>query len=224
MACVFEATSRQAVRLLLNHWLQEMGVRVAGEGPFAGQWPEHAWESFVHLLETPDLPLFDLGGGEKRDDVLRLALRQAVDWLKQKLGPRIQRWKWGDLHQLTMAHVLGGQTPLDRIFNLGPYPIGGDGNTIWASFTSWNNLDTKPMVGPPFRFIADLGDLDHCWGQLIPGQSGHLASRHYRDGIKPWFQGEYHPMLFQRSEVEQYLESRLVLEEKINKNSSSLTE
>jgi penicillin amidase len=67
------------------------------------------------------------------------------------------------------------------------------------------------MVGPPFRFIADLNDLDHCLGQLIPGESGHLASPHFSDGIKPWFNGEYHVMLFRRDEVEKNLKKRLVL-------------
>ncbi len=67
------------------------------------------------------------------------------------------------------------------------------------------------MTGPPFRFIADLGDLDHCWGLLIPGQSGHLASPHHADGIRPWFEGDYHPMLFRRDELEQNLVARLVL-------------
>lgn len=214
MAGIFEVTVRQAVRLLLEHWLGDLGLRIQGRGPFSGQWPEHSWEWFIRLLEEPDSPWFDLGGSEQRDDVLKLALRQAVDYLKQEYGPRLADWKWGRLHQLSLRHVLGGQKPLDRVFNIGPFPIGGDGNTIRASHTSWHDLGNQRMSGPPFRFIADLNDLDHCWSQLIPGQSGHLASRHYRDGVKPWFEGDYHPMLFRRDEVEQNLEARLVLNPK----------
>jgi penicillin amidase len=165
----------------------------------------------VHLLEKPESPWFNLGKGERRDDVLRLALTQAVEFLKQELGSRMVDWKWGKLHKLTFNHVLGQQKPLDFIFNIGPFPIGGDGTTIWASYTSWHDLKSNPVVGPPFRFIADLGDLDHCWGLLIPGQSGHLASPHRKDGIRSWFKGVYHPMLFCREDVEKNLESRLVL-------------
>ena len=211
-ACVFEATARQAVRLLLERWLGDLGVRIQGKGPFAGQWPDHTWEWFVHLLEQPGSPWFDLGKGERRDDVLRLALRQGVDFLKQELGPDWKKWQWGRLHRLTVAHVLGGQKPLDRVFNLGPFPIGGDATTIWAAVTAFADRERRSMVGPPFRFIADLSDLEHCQGLLLPGQSGHLASHHYRDGVKPWFQGEYHPMLFRRDEIEQSLEASLVLE------------
>ena len=211
MACIFEATIRQAIRLLLEHQLGELGPRIQGQGPFSGQWPEHTWEWFVHLLEKPESPWFDLGKGERRDDVLRLALQQAVDYLRQELGPRMVDWKWGKLHQLTFGHVLGQQKPLNFIFNIGPFPIGGDGTTIWASYTSWHDMKQRSVVGPPFRFIADLGDLDHCWGLLVPGQSGHPSSPHFRDGVKPWFEGNYHLMAFRRDEVEQNLEAKLVL-------------
>ncbi len=211
LACVFEATIRQAIRLLLEHQLGELGVRIQGQGPFCGQWPEHTWEWFVRLLEKSASPWFDLGNGEQRDDVLRMALRQAVDYLKQELGPDMKKWKWGKLHHLTFGHVLGVQKPLDVVFNIGRFPIGGDGTTLWASYTCWHDLKPRPVVGPPFRFIADLSDIDHCWGVLVPGQSGHLSSPHFRDGVKPWFEGKYHPMLFRRDEVENNLEAKLVL-------------
>ncbi len=119
-----------------------------------------------------------------------------------------------ELGQAPLAHVrpqARPAKPLDAVFNLGPYPIGGDGDTIWATATNMYNLKTERMVGPPFRFIADLGDLDHCWGLLAPGNSGHPASPHFADGVKPWFTGDYHPMLIRRAEVEQNLEARLAL-------------
>ncbi len=211
LACVFEVTMRQAIRALLEHQLGGLGGRIQGAGPFAGQWPEHSWEWFVHLLDKPKSAWFNLGNGEQRDDVLRLALRQAVDYLKKEIGPRFEDWRWGSLHRLTFAHVLGQQKPLDFLFNIGPFPIGGDGTTIWSSFTSYNDLKQRPVVGPPFRFIADLGDLEHCWGLLVPGQSGNPTSPHFRDGVRSWFEGKYHPMLFRRDEIEQNLETKLVL-------------
>ena len=211
LAGIYEATIREAIRMLLGHHLGALGARIQGAGPFAGQWPEHSWEWFVHLLEQPESAWFDLGRGERRDDIMRLALRHAVDDLKQKLGPRMEDWKWGNLHRLNFNHALGRQKPLNFIFNIGPIPIGGDGTTIWSSFTSYGDLKRRPIVGPPFRFIADLGDLEHCWGALVPGQSGNPYSAHYKDGVKPWFDGLYHPMLFRRDEVEQNLEAKLVL-------------
>jgi len=212
LAAVHEVTIRRAIHLLLEHQLGELGVRIKKSDPFAGQWPEHAWEWFLRVLEKPDSPWFDLGNGERRDDVLRIALRQAVDFLKKELGPQMKNWEWGRLHRLTFGHVLGRQKPLDAVFNLGPFPIGGDGATIWATYTGLNELEPRITAGPPFRFIADLGDLNRCRALLAPGQSGHLASPHYKDGVNPWLEGGYHPMLFRREDVERNLEARLVLE------------
>jgi penicillin amidase len=176
-------------------------------------WGEHSLEWFIHLLDKPDSSWFDLGKGEQRDEVLRLALRQAVDSLRRPLGTAnsIPAVPWGSLHKLTFQHILGGQPLLKPFFNRGNYPVGGDGSTIWAAATSHYDLSHEHMVGPAFRFIADLGDLDHCWGILAPGQSGHPASPHYQDGIPSWFKGEYHPMLFRRDEVEANIEGKMVL-------------
>ena len=146
--------------------------------------------------------------------MLLKALRLAVDQLTLALGPDRRRWAWGRLHQLTFGHVLGALKPLDAAFSLGPLPVGGDGNTIWATNSHQHDLESPEMVGPPFRFIADLGDLEHCWGLLAPGQSGHPGSPHYNDGVQAWFEAGYHPMLTRRDEVEANLEARLVLERK----------
>jgi penicillin amidase len=211
LAIVYEVAIRQALRLLLDHHLGNLGERVLGKGPAHGLWADHCFEWFVELLDQPDSPWFDLGNGEKRDDVLYMALRQAVDYLTRENGPDQKDWTWGKRHQLTFGHILGQQKLLESIFNLGPYEIGGDGSTIWAAFANLNELEPKARGGPPFRFIADLGDLDHCWGVLAPGQSGNIASPHYADGIQPWFKAVYHPILFRRDEVEQNLEAQLVL-------------
>ena len=111
-------------------------------------------------------------------------------------------WRWGDLHQLTYMHPLGEVKPLDRLFNRGPYPIGGDETTVWAANASYHALDGQGrMVGPVCRFIVDLSDLSHSCSLNAPGQSGWLASRHYADRIAAWFQGDYHPMLYTRSDI-----------------------
>ncbi len=211
LAAISAATVRCAVGLLLKARFGDLGVFVQGKGPAAGQWGDHAWEWFIRLLDRPDSPWFDLGHGEKRDDVLRLALRQAVDLLRERLGVQPEKWAWGRIHRLTVQHVLGYRKPLNAVFNLGPYPMGGDDTTIWAAYTSLSDLSGRVAAGPPFRFVADLGDLDHCQGQLLPGPSGNLASRHHADGVKPWFEGKFHPMLVRREEIERNLEARLAL-------------
>jgi len=157
-------------------------------------------------LERPDWHWFDLGGDERRDDVMRVALRRTYDYLRDRLGepqaPDYRNWAWGRLHMLTFAHVAGRLAALARHYNRGPYPIGGDGNTIWATGAGLTVEASTAVVGPPFKFIADLSDLSKCYGLLAPGNSGRPDSPHYDDQIEAWFKGQYHPMLYARKDVE----------------------
>jgi penicillin amidase len=56
-----------------------------------------------------------------------------------------------------------------------------------------------------------LSDLAKSIAITPSGQSGHLASRHYDDLVNPWLAGEYHPMLWARSQVEAETEAKLVI-------------
>jgi penicillin amidase len=166
----------------------------------------------TNLFEDPDSHWFDLGHGEKRDDVFRLALQASIDELKEILGPHIKDWSWGEIHKLTFNHPLaGGGKLLEALFNRGPFPIGGDQTTIWATGSGCHDLETSSIVGPPYRMIVDLNDLNNSISISAPGQSGNPGSSHYDDQIKPWFQKEYHPMLYARVEIEENANNRLVL-------------
>jgi penicillin amidase len=108
--------------------------------------------------------------------------------------------------------MLGTRAPLDRLLNRGPYPMGGDRDTLWKAQIARHDPQTDGvMTGPPFRFIADLGNLGQSRGQLMPGQSGQVGSPHYADGIGSWLRGDHHPMLLDRAAVEGNAEARFVL-------------
>jgi penicillin amidase len=173
---------------------------------------DRSWEWLQAQLNQPNSHWFDQGSGESRDDCARLALRETVDFLKAELGPRVGDWAWGKLHTLTYGHVLGQVPPLDRVFNRGPYPLGGDGTTVWATGANLHDLNSPVVIGPPFRFIADMGDLRNSLGLLTPGQSGQPGSKHYDDQAQAWFSGEYHPILYTREDVEREAQARLRLE------------
>ena len=66
-------------------------------------------------------------------------------------------------------------------------------------------------VGPSFRAVYDLADLDGNQVALATGQSDHLGSPHYDDFIGPWRRGELVPLVLSRARVEELAESRLVL-------------
>jgi len=215
-AAVYQVFMRRMIFLTLQDKLGDLVVHYAGKGPLPGfaettLFGFRAWMWLEKTLAVADSHWFDLGGGEKRDDVMRLALQESADFLTAELGANMQDWSWGRLHKITYAHTLGAVKPLDRLFNRGPFPLGGDGSTIWQAHTTLHDLSESTVVAPPFRFIADLSDLRNSWGLLAPGNSGQPGSKHYDDQVETWFKAGYHPMLFARDDVERESEARLIL-------------
>ena len=214
-AAIYEVFMRRMLTTMLSPKLGDLTVRYMGKGPTpvlaeASLYGERAFEWVQGILARPAAPWFD--GAAGRDAAMRAALRQALKYLQGALGSRREDWTWGRLHKLTFGHTLGRDGALGGFFNRGPYPIGGDGSTIWASGSSDHDLNSPHVVGPPFRFIADLGDLNNSLGLLAPGQSGNPASPHYADQVDAWFTGAYHPLLCERRAVEQAARATLWLE------------
>jgi penicillin amidase len=195
---VYEIFIREMASLLLSEALQQ-------ESPYR----EGTWWWLEHILDEPDASWFDLGNGETRDDVMRIALDKAVNRLEATCGPTPQEWAWGDLNKMTYGHVLGENPTLGSVFSRGPYAIPGDTHTICA--THHGDLADLTVSGAPYRMIVDLGDVRNSVSALTPGQSGHLGSPHYDDQIASWSAGEYHPMLFAREDVEREAHHRLHL-------------
>ncbi len=205
-AAIYEVLVREILWVIFQNRLGDFLPRFSGEVLYevAGTniWAQHAWGWLYHELQRVDLPWFDLGSGEVREDVLRLALERTIKFLRKEQGLEMSTWSWGFHHKLTFQHALGRIKPLDEIFNRGPYPVGGDHNTVWATATMLDRVDSSDgMVGPPSRFIIDLADFNRSLSILAPGQSGQVGSPHYADQVEAWFKGEYHPMLFDRDAV-----------------------
>ena len=216
-AAIYEVFTLYLIVRITEAKLGRLAARYAGKGPTpvlaeVSMFAEHSREWLLATLCDPASPWWETGAGGGRKGMICGVMRETMDTLKKICGPDIEDWAWGKMHRLTFGHPLGSVKPLDRIFRRGPYPIGGDGDTIWASGANRIDLGEREMVGPPFRFIADLSDWNRCLGILVPGQSGHPASPHYDDNIAGYFRGEYHPMLFDREQVEEAVSSRLALE------------
>ncbi len=216
-AAVYEVFMRRAISLLLQPRLgPDLTGRYAGKGPMpvlaeASFFGHRAWEWLRETLAAERALWFDLGRGESRADVLQMALRETVDFLKERLGPNSEDWAWGKLHRIRFSHIVGQTSLTEPLFNRGPFALGGDSNTVWATGSGLDTLDSDQVIGPPFRFIADLSDWRNSVGLLAPGNSGQPGSHHYDDQIEAWFEGGYHPLLFTREDVEAAAEARLRL-------------
>ncbi len=147
-------------------------------------------------------------GPKSWDEALKNAFKASIEDLQEKLGSDISRWKYGAIHKMTYSHPLGMIKPLDRIFNRGPYPLGGDIDTVNMGASLPNQPETVVTV-PSYRQIVNLADLKASLSGHAPGQSGHPASKHYADFIKPWLNVEHHPQLFERSMIEENAEGTM---------------
>jgi penicillin amidase len=168
----------------------------------------------IRLLKEQDDRWFAnnaIANGPKTwEAALAAAFRATLDELREKLGDDMLRWRYGAIHTMTYAHVLGIIKPLDYFFNRGPFPIGGDIDTVNMGATLPNNPQVVVTV-PLYRQIVDLADLSRSLSGHAPGQSGHPADKHYDDLIPMWLSVKHHPMLFERNMIEAYTESTLTM-------------
>jgi len=149
--------------------------------------------------------------GRTWQQAMEEALVEAVRDLRRRLGDDMTRWQWGRLHRLLLRHPLGQVRALAPIFNRGPYPVGGDANTVaQAAFLPYDGYEVVSFAAS-WRMIVDLADFNRSLGVIPGGQSGNPASRHYTDQLQLWLRGEYHPLPWDRAQVEKHLESRLQL-------------
>jgi penicillin amidase len=150
---------------------------------------------------------------EERDEILVLALEDAVEELTQSLGRNISNWTWGDLHVAIFENQALGQSgigPIEALFNRGPVPV--DGSLATVNNTGYGASDPYVVrTVPSYRQIIDLKDFDRSVSMHTTGQSGHPFHRHYKDMIDSWRNFEYHPMLWNRQLVETVAEDHLTL-------------
>ena len=168
----------------------------------------------IRLLHEHDDTWFNssviTNGPKTWDAALSSAFHAAIMELREKMGEKAATWKYGSVHKMTYNHPLGMVKPLDRVFNRGPIPIGGDIDTVNMGASLVNSPETVITV-PSYRQIVNLADLKASLSIHHPGQSGHPASKHYDDFIKPWLRVEHHPMLFDREMIEENKEGILNL-------------
>jgi penicillin G amidase len=140
------------------------------------------------------------------------SLGEAVRTLQTAYGADPAEWRWGHLRPLTLEHPLAARRPLDRIFNLGPIPMGGDSNTPMQASSG----PMEPFGNPGFlantRCVMDLGNPAGSRFSLAGGQSGNPLSPHYGDLFRLWQRGEGVPIAWAESEVAAASVATLVLQ------------
>lgn len=98
------------------------------------------------------------------------------------------------------VHPVGKELPIvDRFFDIGPVEMSGSGTTV---------KQTTGTLGPSERMVVDLGDLDNSVQNLTVGESGFVASAHYKDQWPAYYAGKSFPMQFDHVDAKEVLRVR----------------
>ena len=129
-------------------------------------------------------------------DYDRLLLRCFADGMEE--GQRVQgndptRWRYGRYMYLDLPNPVAGKLPwIGKYFNVGPEPMSGGSTSV---------KQTTRKLGPSERMNVSVGNWDDSLMNLPLGESGHVASSHYRDQWDAYYAGRSFPMRFDRPEV-----------------------
>ncbi len=139
----------------------------------------------VGLLQNQPEGWFGRGWPEEVADALATVIRN----LRSAYGEPSERWAWGKVRPLTLKHPVGEQKPLDRIFNRGPFAVGGDSESVSHIARDLGDPTINPLFIANLRMVVDVGDWDNNHFVLAGGQSGNPLSPHYDDLLSLWRKG-----------------------------------
>ena len=172
------------------------------------------WAGIYALLDDPQSKWWDdittVEITETRDEIFLIAAQDAEQYLQNEWGGESSRG-WDRIHAASFEHPLGNSMFAFRwLFNRGPVPIEGDGNTVMR--VSWNRPERfKAWEYPSWRQLFDVGEWDESRVILASGQSGHPMSPFYFSQNDLWRQGQYRKQPFSRAAVAAAARHRLLL-------------
>lgn len=189
-------------KLLINLYKDELG--------------ENLFESFIKLSNIPTRVTSQLLANkqsawwdnvrtketESRDEIIRQSLKDAVNFLSERLGKEPGGWTWGKLHSVTFKHPIGEQWPFNYLFNVGPYLLGGNTTTVNNTEYHYSDPQFKIVIGASMRRIIDMADIAHPLTILTLGQSGQPYNKYYYDQAEMWVNGKYKSVSMNMNEIE----------------------
>ena len=139
------------------------------------------WLSFQALLagaRAGDVTMFGTWS-----DAVGQALDQTAERLTEEIGPDLEDWTWGRLHQCRFTALLPGVPPIAG------RPLPGDNETVRAA--GLHGIETTAATsGSVARYVFDLGDWNAS-GWVVPEQT------------EEWYAARLVPMYYDWDVIEQ---------------------
>ncbi|MGB0589582.1 MAG: penicillin acylase family protein [Myxococcota bacterium] len=143
------------------------------------------------LLRDPDAQLF---GETPREVAIAEALSATWRDLHVRLGPPSERWAWGTIRPMVVAHPFAQKAALARVFNIGPVPGRGDASTVHQGSMDLRDPAQNVIGCATMRSVIDVGAWENSRFVVLGGQSGNPCSPHYEDHVPLWERGEGVPI------------------------------
>lgn len=139
---------------------------------------------------------------ESRSMIFSQAVAQTYKSLTKQLTPDMESWAWGKVHQLEFVHPIGRKKPMDKIFNLGPFPVPGGNEVVdKEAFVYGDDAKYQVISGPAMRLLMDFSKPNAAIGVIPTGQSGNFMSPHYSDQLQLFLNGKYRPQINRRADI-----------------------
>ncbi len=182
------------IKLLKNTFFDELDEPLYNQFLFVGNVPLRVIQQLLNNNIPDSISIFDNIKTDKietKDMIIRESMAEAIRELRSKFGRNMNSWLWGDIHRVKFHHLFSGKNPiLDKLINIGPYPIGGDQTTLLN--TSYKYYEPyENYLGPSMRQIVDLSDIDKSLIIITGGQSEHIGHENYKDQALMWLNGMY---------------------------------
>ncbi len=170
--------------LIFNAWIQRFyaGVLQQSAVPLADGGP---LIEFVAYVLSPRGAHWCGGDCTK---LLHTALLDATADLAARFGDDPAAWRWGEAHEAVFAHPVLRAVPLLGRLATFSIPSPGDDSTVDRGGPAFNSFQS--VHGAGYRGVYDLADLDRSLFVVAPGQSGNPLSRHARDFLARWRDGQ----------------------------------
>jgi penicillin G amidase len=191
------------LNLIEDVFKEQMGESLYGRFISSGYF---ACNALDYLMKKEESGWFNAG----LDQILLNSYLRTIDELSELLGPDPGQWQWHNLQKISFDHVLGKLTLLKGLLNRGPFPYGGDLETVGRA---------RYLLHDPFnvyaaaslRFIAIMEPEIKSYAVIAGGQSGHFMSKHYDDQIDTWLKGHYYQLIHSQKELSEKKSSKIIL-------------
>ncbi len=132
---------------------------------------------------------------------LAQAHAQALEALRRRLGPNRAAWTWGRCRGLILRHGLADAPVLGTLLSPGPFPFGGEADTVSQSGVLGLRHFAEATAIPALRLIVKLSDPPQAWFALA-GEQIHDPLHANGALTDAWLQDRYLPLELDREQIE----------------------